>query len=826
MREKELRIALVCCGGVSLAVYMHGITKEILKLVRASAALHRVADRPARATAAFLDGVDPDDPEYDSESVYFELLRELGRKIELRVIVDIIAGASAGGINGCLLARALSHDLPMGSLRDLWLDKADVGVLLAQKARPRPWSKWILRPIVWSAGRMGLLDSQRNAEVHQNLSLFLRSRWFQPPLDGPVMAGFMYDAMTSLGAPRHAGASLLPSDQSLDLFVTVTDFHGHPELIQIHDPALIHELDHHHILRFAYRREPDGQVISDFGLDNAPGLAFAARATSSFPGAFPPARIVEMDEVIAARNRSWPQRAQFIEQNFGGHAQAGIDPATSSFLDGSILNNRPFREAISAIHGRPAYRQVDRRLIYVDPDPARPASASHGAMPNFLSTLRSSLSDIPSSQPVADELNWVRDFNGRARRLRAIIESARPSVSTIVTRAVTTDLDQPVAAPQLRQWREEANNRAAENAGFAYESYVRLKLASARAFIAETIVKLRGVPAHSPLTRVVGEIIDAWAALRHLDYDGARSGMPAGELPGAKAVSGWVGFLLAFDIGYRERRLQFLIEGQNRLYALIDQGGFQGLDPTLVDRLKREFYGRLASLRRVREAEFFGAGVADLVNEIFPIAPASGEIRNLDDYVQAFVGRHAAGLDFLVERMAAKTDLDAGTEELDVLLASMETPPWATSARREVLINYLGFPFWDVLTFPFMSAYVFGEFNEILVDRISPHEAAVINTFAGVSLKGAGFGHFAAFLSRAYRENDYLLGRLHALDRLIDIVCDSAGADGRLTDVEVLRLKQRALALIIDAEERHLPKSAELIALLRRCVADMVPASK
>ena len=36
MREKELRIALVCFGGVSLAVYMHGMTKEILSLVRAS----------------------------------------------------------------------------------------------------------------------------------------------------------------------------------------------------------------------------------------------------------------------------------------------------------------------------------------------------------------------------------------------------------------------------------------------------------------------------------------------------------------------------------------------------------------------------------------------------------------------------------------------------------------------------------------------------------------------------------------------------------------------------------------------------------------------
>ena len=34
----ELRLALVCYGGVSLAIYMHGVTKEIQKLVAASKA--------------------------------------------------------------------------------------------------------------------------------------------------------------------------------------------------------------------------------------------------------------------------------------------------------------------------------------------------------------------------------------------------------------------------------------------------------------------------------------------------------------------------------------------------------------------------------------------------------------------------------------------------------------------------------------------------------------------------------------------------------------------------------------------------------------------
>ena len=34
--SKELRLAVVCYGGVSLAVYMHGLTKEIHKLALAS----------------------------------------------------------------------------------------------------------------------------------------------------------------------------------------------------------------------------------------------------------------------------------------------------------------------------------------------------------------------------------------------------------------------------------------------------------------------------------------------------------------------------------------------------------------------------------------------------------------------------------------------------------------------------------------------------------------------------------------------------------------------------------------------------------------------
>ncbi len=819
MREKELRIALVCFGGVSLAVYMHGISKEILKLVRASSALHWISDRSQRPGASFFDRFDRGDSEYDTEQFYFELLRDVGRAVDLRVVVDIIAGASAGGIVGTMLARALSHDLRMESMRDLWLDNADVTVLLSPDTKAGAWSKWFLKPFLWGAAKTGMLGAIRDLEVRQKLSLLVRSRWFRPPLDGRLMAGLMYDAVTSMGEPDHQAQSLLPSGHNLDLFVTLTDFYGYHQLVQIHDPPLIHELDHNHVLQFTYRRRSDGTVESDFDIDNAPSLAFAARATSSFPGAFPPARIIEMDEAVALRHATWPRREEFIARSFENHLRADVDPAVTPFIDGAVLNNRPFQLAISAIHGRPAYRQVDRRLVYIEPHPAPPVMPSRQKMPRFFATLRGAMSDIPSSQPVTNELNWVTEFNDRVRRLKAINDSARPQVSRLVAGVLPETLDRATSSQEVRSWREEVNSRVARDAGFAYQAYVRLKLASVRAFGAQLIVKLRGAPEKSPLSRVVAEIIDAWAICKGVVYESDETQALEFETATAGHVPVWVRYLLAFDVKYRERRLHFLIEGQNRLYEHIDQAHFNGLDPLVVDRLKREFYARLDGLRRKERADYYSSDVYGLVHDIIPEEPTPDEVRDLHAYAASFVERHFDKLDRLIEALAAEIKLDDSTRDLDDLLASLDPARWHPGARREVLVNYLGFPFWDVLTFPMINAREIGELNEILVDRISPQDTRTLKGFEGIaSLKGIGFGHFAAFLSRAYRENDYLLGRLHAIDRLIDIVCDTAGHEAA-AKIDVLALKRNAFTRILDAEEKHLGQSKDLIASLRKCIA-------
>src|SRR5206468_8620911 len=95
---KELRLGVVCYGGSSLAIYMHGVTKELNRLVKASALLD--ADLEPQKWAR-------------SEAFYVELLRRLAQDsgVRTRVVVDVVAGTSAAGINGINMTTALAHNL-------------------------------------------------------------------------------------------------------------------------------------------------------------------------------------------------------------------------------------------------------------------------------------------------------------------------------------------------------------------------------------------------------------------------------------------------------------------------------------------------------------------------------------------------------------------------------------------------------------------------------------------------------------------------------------------------------------------------------------------
>ncbi len=779
MREKELRLALVCYGGISLAIYMHGVSKEVLKLVRAS------ADRQAGAEAGER-GANSDYT--DTEAVYLDLLRAIGQRLDLHVVVDVIAGASAGGINGILLARALALDLAIDPLRKMWLEKADVSELLAADRRASMWSKWILRPVLrWGLTRRKMARMAPDQEMRDKLSLFVRSRWFRPPFGGPSMCDTLYDAMAAMGPDGQPRASLTPPGQRLDLYVTLTDFFGYSQRIPLHDPEVIAELEHRHTLHFSHRYFSAGNMTTDFGAPDLPALVFAARATSSFPGAFPPARIAEIDRMVERRGATWIGRKKFLTGNFAAYDAAGQKPEDTAFIDGSVLSNKPFAQAIEAIKQRPAYRQVDRRLVYIDPDPEGDGSGGPRRAPSMLRTLKGALSDIPRNQPIHDELDWINGFNMRVGRLKTVLDSAMPRIDEMVAEVMGQAVLPLSDIEQVAEWRSAAGRLAAKNSGFAYEGYTRLRIEA-------VIEQLAGILSHSVRHRVDRAAIEAWAG-RLRDWAGESGVYPQDGDGGGNPTAQWA-FLRGLDADYRARRLRFMVRGLNQMYR-----AHRAVKATAaLDRTKGRIYDLLEELRRCRDAEVLSRRCRDM---------AAGIEAGRENNLGALIGLVAD--DFGLSGMSRRVDrmLEQAT--------GAELPK---AARQALLNSFIGFAFWDVLAFTVTSWRDIGEFDEIRVDRISPDDATSLHRDgAEAVLKGVGLGHFAAFFSHRHRENDYLWGRLHGAERLIDIVVSCAGLEDAADGIDVVAMKKRAFTAILDSEALHLKQSADLLAELRQEVA-------
>jgi hypothetical protein len=116
------------------------------------------------------------------------------------------------------------------------------------------------------------------------------------------------------------------------------------------------------------------------------------------------------------------------------------------------------------------------------------------------------------------------------------------------------------------------------------------------------------------------------------------------------------------------------------------------------------------------------------------------------------------------------------------------------------------------------------EFDPIKVDRISPDDAQTIRKGgAAEMLKGIEFNNFGAFFSRSYRENDYLWGRLHGVDRLVDILVSALPESAPTEAAAVLAFKKKAFVAILDQEEARLTRVKPLIAALRLEISQISP---
>ncbi|QIQ86095.1 patatin-like protein [Erythrobacter sp.] len=766
MRQKELRLALVCYGGVSLAVYMHGVTKEIWHL--------------ARASRAFLSHPDQSDELDGVALVYRGLLEEIERDhgLRLRVLPDILTGASAGGINAVFLAQAIRSGHSLEPLTDLWLENADVSRLTDPDAEPLwRYAKFWAQPIAeWFLTRPGnavseSVSPETRAEVRHKVSRLVRGRWFNPPFSGDRFSAMLYEALASMAA-QPPGPVLLPPGHPLDLAVTATDFRGHVELLRLHSPEIAQETEHRMPISFRSKAgEKPGVGVAD-PLE----LVLAARATASFPGAFPPLELAEVDRLAASQGHHWDSRGAFLARIMPGHVKNGtVDEV--ALIDGSVLVNAPFGAALRALGGRVAQREVDRRFVYIDPRPDRVRAVSEEAATpvGFFGAIFGSLSTIPREQPIRDDLERIEQQSRDAARLRRIVMGMRPEIDRAVERLFgrTFFLDRPTAR-RLANWRAKAHEAAGARAGYAFSAYLQTKFTALIDRLAQLTLKAAPELGLGDAS-LVGDVLRAELAARGLDALTGEDGT---------ASEAAIAFFRAHDIGFRIRRLQLLARRLSRDWEIDPE-----IPDDALDRARERIYDILALYYAADDSEMLSADFAALARKV------------LDE--------PGAVLDHLAaRRLLPETDIEA--EEM--LIEALEDMP--RGLKRRMLLTYLGFPFYDVATLPLLQSEGLDEYNPVKVDRISPDDATSIREGGTrATLRGVEFYNFGAFFSRFYRENDYLWGRLHGAERMIDLVASTL--ESGLPPDTTRRFKRAAFLAILDEESEAGRCGAGLLGTIR-----------
>jgi patatin-related protein len=734
-KTQELRLALVCYGGVSLAIWMHGVTKELHKLVLASEAYNATPDANPF-------------PEGSTERVYWDLLaaREENDKLRTRVVIDVVAGTSAGGINGIVLAKALARGLEQEPVTRVWLEQGDLKQLMR--------SGWMRKmPGVGGKAAAWLLASMRGLE---------------PPLRGDFLLERVYAALEEMD--RGGAGTAVSPDNPVELHVTMTDFRGYDHAVPADAPPSITDRRHRHVLSF---RAAQGELEPHRNYR----LAFAARATSSFPGAFSPVEIGDLSRVL---KRSARDIGDFKDEQWRIYELSGATAGATQLVDGGVLDNAPFKLAIRAIQEKPAATEVDRRLVFIQPDPPVPlggADADDDA--GFAETVWGSMSKLPRHEPMLDDLLELRDFNDRVDRVASIVEAATAAA---------------VPPPDGAS----AHDGAREEAGFAYTSYIALKLHGVVERFAGIAARLCRFPRESAHAAFVRAVMLEWAR--------------AGKLLGtAGAVTpAQIAFLGVFDLDYGERRLRFVIREVSRHYGRND------VPRAELNELKGALYEHIRELTLAVEDLRGDPEVQPLLDDIFDKDVVHHHITGFPtpaQGVEAFVQEAHPQLENLRQVVAAKLRASLATFGDDVATTVARVDKWqAQDAADDVRRAYEQFPYWDVLLYPIRKASETAELDRVQVMRLSPYETSMLwqpktRKQGPAKLEGIKAGHFGAFFSREARENDYLWGRLDAAEWIIRSLLDGAAPRAL-----------RAFEAILAEETSRLGKVADLRADLARQV--------
>ncbi|HYY76788.1 MAG TPA: patatin-like protein, partial [Gaiellaceae bacterium] len=296
--KREVRLGLVLKGGVSLAIWMGGLVGELDALRRAGEATTDDAD----------DGL--------------AFWRDLTGLLEAKVVVDVLAGTSAGGINGALLATAIARSSPLPDLRDTWIE---VG---------RYEGELLIR---------GSSDERRSI------------------LDGDYFLDRLDEKFKEIPTGVHAdGGRHADGGHDVTLFLTGTALHGDRTVYTDETGQAFTEADNRIV--FTFRRTTErNDFVDDFDIASE-RLARASRATASFPAAFEPVYVNATDVVQRPATRPGGQTLEGPNMS----SITGLD-ASRWAVDGGVLDNEPFAPLLKEIARRPVAGDVDRVIAYIVP---------------------------------------------------------------------------------------------------------------------------------------------------------------------------------------------------------------------------------------------------------------------------------------------------------------------------------------------------------------------------------------------------------------------------------------------------------------------------
>ena len=231
---QALRLATTMTGGVSLAIWMAGVAREI-NLVSQASQWRRVGGTfPTRSKLT------------KDSAACLKLYAELIDLLDIVVDVDVLSGTSAGGINAALLAWSRVTGSDLGGLRDLWLD---LGALTDLLRDPR--------------------DKSTPSLLYGDERMFAALATQIPKLGtGPFPPAAF---------PGGAG---IPSTT---LYITTTLLTGETSRFTDSFGTLVQDDDRRGLFTFT---ETD---LAKTG--TIPALALAARSSASFPAAFEPSFI-------------------------------------------------------------------------------------------------------------------------------------------------------------------------------------------------------------------------------------------------------------------------------------------------------------------------------------------------------------------------------------------------------------------------------------------------------------------------------------------------------------------------------------------------------